>query len=190
MLRPLYRQQYSLLARGRASPLLLSSLRLWRRYPVTEPIAVVEEPRRRVAVHVFTDAAGETRRICVITFADGARYATDMEVPQDVLWMLRTRNDEQILALEMVAVLVALSSFGDILLEKPVVFHIDNQGVVGMLRAGAARAPDHNLMSFSFWSNVASMRIGVWIEWVPSALNIADGPTRYVFSFYSLLTTH
>ena len=187
MLRPVYRQQYAPLRSGRVSTLLASSLRWWRQLLISEPVRVVGAySSQREVVHMFTDAAGEGG-LCALLHARRRWYGCHMTTPRDVYSMLCRRKDEQILALEMLAVLIAIDTFLDLIADCAVVFHIDNAGVVGILRCGAARAPDHNILSFSFWAQVAQQHIAAWLEWVPSGLNIADGPTRHDYSIYETL---
>ena len=188
MLRPIYRQQYAPLKGGFTSELLISALRWWRRFLYTNPVTRVRhDSHDRDVAHVFTDAAGETRRICAMVFSDNQWHACDMQLTDEFLNIFSVRNDEQILGLELVAVLLAIHTFSDLLADKAVFFHIDNESSVHILRNGAARAEDHNLLSYSFWTSLCDENINGWLEWVPSHLNIADGPTRCSWEIYDVL---
>jgi len=187
-LRPLYRQQYSPLKAGECSRELLHALRWWIAYLESSPEALIlyRQPARPIR-HVFSDAAGETASLCGFLFADSCWYGTHCKVPSAMLDALLPRKDEQILALEIIAVLLVLVTFPDYCADALIRFHVDSQSALGILRKGAASSSDHNFLSGIFWMLSAGLPAGVWLDWVPSHLNIADGPTRGDLSMYDRL---
>ena len=82
---------------------------------------------------------------------------------------------------------LALHTFTDLLEGAAVFFHIDNVSSMHILKNGAARADDHNLLSYACWMFLCQADISGWLEWVPSHLNIADGPTRCDWEIYQIL---
>ena len=87
---------------------------------------------------------------------------------------------------EMFAILLALSIFFDVLRGKAVMFHVDNQGALGIMRSGVVSAADHHMFSFALGAWVGDASIVVWLERVPSKYNVADEPTRGEFEIYDL----
>eukprot|EP00969_Alexandrium_andersonii_P054931 2421260-Alexandrium_andersonii.AAC.1 len=85
------------------------------------------EPRRDV-VHLFCYACGEPSRVAAVLAADGQWQYTDVVPPRQVLEAFLTREDEQIMGLEMLAVVLGLCSFmGDVEGRRCVIF-TDNTG--------------------------------------------------------------
>ena len=91
---------------------------------------------------------------------------------------LAARNDDQIMALELYAILAGILSFRDQIRNSNVIIFTDNVGGECALKKQTAKAMDHNMLVHHIWANAAALKSGIWIERVPSAQNIADGPTR------------
>ena len=65
------------------------------------------------------------------------------------------------------------------LLRSRAVFHyIDNQGALYSLIKGRSRDGDTNRLVFVTNMRTASLQCDVWFDYVPSASNMADLPTR------------
>ena len=91
------------------------------------------------------------------------------------------RNDDQIHFLEMLAVVLMLSTFEDLLAQKAVYVFIDNNGVLGSLIKGSSKAPEVNLLVGRVWLHAAKWAWApIWAR-VESEANIADGPSRRDF---------
>jgi hypothetical protein len=101
-----------------------------------------------------------------------------MAPPQAVIDTFVKRSDSQIMALELLAVAVGLSTFGEMLCGYNVRVWTDNVSGKGALRSGAARSPDHNLLVHGVWLLALRRRFGIWIERVPTDDNISDLPSR------------
>mmetsp|Transcript_4682 Transcript_4682/g.11783 ORF Transcript_4682/g.11783 Transcript_4682/m.11783 type:complete len:139 (-) Transcript_4682:71-487(-) len=62
--------------------------------------------------------------------------------------------------------------------DRPVMHYIDNQGACYGLIHGRASDSDANRLVFVTNMRIALFRCDVWYDYVPSASNIADLPTR------------
>jgi hypothetical protein len=102
-----------------------------------------------------------------------------LKVPTAVRRLLNVRR-QQIALLETIAVVVAFVLFRPWLVGVDVLLLVDNKNAVAWLRNGFARkdATDANFLVAAFWQKVLDLSSSVHVEWVPSKLNIADGPSR------------
>ena len=107
-------------------------------------------PETRVIIHLFCDARGNPPRVAAILFADGHVLYTDMEPSASTLACFRSRKDNQIMGLELLAIALGLSTFSMILRGRRVRVWSDNTGNEASLRKGRARAFDHNALVFFF----------------------------------------
>ena len=82
------------------------------------------------------------------------------------------------MVLELMAIVVALSTFGADLAGKTVRVFTDNAGGEGALQKGSAKSWDRNLQVHSFWLTAARLLAALWVERVPTKENIADLPSR------------
>ena len=90
------------------------------------------------------------------------------------------RSDNQIVALEHLAVVVSIASFAPLLVARTVRLWIDNSAGELQLAKGSARSADHNRLVHIVWTLAARFRIGLWVERVASEWNVADEPSREV----------
>ena len=83
---------------------------------------------------------------------------------------------------ELLAVTLAVRTFVDELRSRRVVAFIDNTCALNMVIRGASRKDDDNGILHHLWLELAML--GVHAEWqyVPSKLNVADGPSRECFT--------
>ena len=102
-------------------------------------------------------------------------------------WLLRVlqthkQRDTYIGQLESAVVssplLSVLDRFPDILSDRPVMHYIDNQGSLYSVINGRSSDDDTNRLVFVSRLFYARARCDVWYDYVPSASNIADLPTR------------
>ena len=98
-------------------------------------------------------------------------------VPRRVQRALLLRRT-QINFLELLAVLVALESCGAVLRGGRVVCFVDNTSALRMIVKGWQRADDANAIAAQCWSFMADLGVQVFWEYVPSKINLADGPSR------------
>ena len=90
-------------------------------------------------------------------------------------------SDKQIMGLEILAILIAMHSFGNRLSGKVVRVWSDNVGAECVLRSGYAGAEDHNVIVHLKWMAAADLRCELHFERVASDFNLADEPSRNEF---------
>ena len=77
---------------------------------------------------------------------DGRVLYTVTSPPARLLEQLRERHDKQIMSLEIVAILLAVATFAELLNGRRVVLYSDNAGAENSTIRGSAKAFDHNHM--------------------------------------------
>ena len=73
---------------------------------------------------------------------------------------------------------------------RNVVIWSDNTGAEAVVRRGTAVTFDHCCLTHALWKRFAELRLAVWVERVPTAVNIADDPSRCSWSLMWLLCLH
>ena len=101
---------------------------------------------------VNTSVKGELPYLGAVLLAGGAFEYTHCAVPGEALKSLLDRSDQQIVALEMWAVLLALETFAERLRGAYVKVWIDNRAGEAILRRGSAACEDHNLIAHCIWT--------------------------------------
>ena len=138
MIKPIFAQKAS--KSGIVGPRLLRALVWWRsilREGVSEarPWAMYEKAPCRL----FLDAASTPARLAGILFCDGRRLYFDGAPSDHIMQQFVKRNDNQITSLEILAIMVALSTFADELRGRCVVLYSDNKGAEGATSRGSAK---------------------------------------------------
>ena len=103
-------------------------------------------------------------------------------VPQNVLEQLndlRTRRS-QICPLECIALEAAYfhPELEAYFKSRNVIHFADNTAANGAVINAYSSAPDLARIVYTYTLRTASLSTRVWVEYVPSAANIADGPSR------------
>ena len=125
-MRPIYAQQAAPLPAGRASNRLVAALLWWIEFLRNPNQKTVEYDFKPESIHVSTDASSTPPRLAALTKdAEGMRY-TDVAPSSALLDALCQRKDEQIMALEMLAVLLAQNTFREGMRSKRVHIWVDN----------------------------------------------------------------
>ena len=62
--------------------------------------------------------------------------------------------------------------------DRPVLHYVDNQGALYSLIKGGSNDVDSNRLTFITNMRLSRLRCDAWFDYVPSASNIADLPTR------------
>ena len=127
---------------------------------------------------LFSDARGFPARMAAVLFADGEMWYTSWEPCEKLRDALLAWRDQQIMAWELLAVALGVSTFAEQLKGRRVRAWVDNTGGKNALRAGAAKATDHSLVVHALWLHAARFGYGLWIERVASKDNISDLPSR------------
>ena len=80
--------------------------------------------------------------------------------------------------LQELAVAAAYESFPDVLKSADVIHFVDNQGALGILVSGSSSNPPMGKLAHDTAAAQAAMRARVFYEYVESAANISDLPSR------------
>ena len=116
-------------------------------------------------------------------------FLTDSSCTQSAIWAggsvpphflpLLAPRKTQIHALEMSALISLLQSQGSRLRGRRLIAFVDNQSALGILRKGSCnKASDLSSLAAYAHDLCRGLHIELFLYWVPSALNIADGPSR------------
>ena len=180
-LRPIFRHQYSPLPHGRVSNLLLAALVWWEAFLVS-PIKkkVLFAPPCR-CIHIFTDARSTPPRLSAVAQLDGKTVYTDLAPAASLLALLKPRADQQIMALEILAVILGLQTIGPLVVDACVHVWVDNTAGEAVLAKGAARSEDHNAFAHVAWLLAARDGFSLSFHRVGTKDNIADLPSREVY---------
>jgi hypothetical protein len=98
------------------------------------------------------------------------------DVPADLRRAFLERK-QQIGQVEIVGAIVPYLSVPE-LAGRDVIHFVDNTSAVAALTKGYSRVPDSARLVHSFHAWCAAARAHVWFEYVPSAANVADRPSR------------
>lgn len=79
-------------------------------------------------VHLFCDARGSPAHAAAVLLSDDACWWTSMAISDDVLQYFRSRRDNQIMGLELLAITLGMCTFHEMLVGCRVVIHSDNTG--------------------------------------------------------------
>jgi len=82
---------------------------------------------------------------------------------------------------EIIAIMMALSTFSAELQGRRVILFSDNSGAEKSTSKGSAKAFDHNQLVHAIWSHAVAHSIHLWVKRVPSKDNIADCPSRFEY---------
>jgi hypothetical protein len=146
------------------------------------------EQRATRVVDLCCDAAGEPQRLAAVLVDGATTVYTDLAPSTSEQAQLRRnlvqRKDSQIVALELLAIVLGLTTFEDRLKHAIVRVWTDNGGGEGAIKKGSGKAWDHNLIVHGIWLIAARHSFGIWFGRVPTKDNISDSPSR---SDYKLL---
>ena len=177
MMRPIY--AHTRTTSGRVGQRLATSLGWWLNVLSARQRELWQWKQvARDAVELFCDARGEPGRLAAVLALNDEIWHTDMATPGVLLSCLSPRSDNQIMAQEQMAVLLALRTFRKQVAGKMVRVWTDNTGAEHALRNGTARAADHNAIVAATWKAALAFGCSLWVERVPTDENIADLPSR------------
>ena len=181
--KPFYAQANAPLHGFGMSPALLKAALWWTKFLELKPsVRLAVGHTTRETIWAWTDASGEDACLGVVVYAKGNCYYTYLDAPPAVLDQLLHRQDSQINFLEMLAVLLFVTTFQNIICNTAAFVFIDNNGVLGSLLRGSSKAPEVNILTGKIWLHPAEWSWApVWAR-VESAANIADGPSRHDFT--------
>jgi len=128
--------------------------------------------------YLFVDARGVPPRCAAVLFVDGQCLYTDGRPSDGMMSSFKSRADNQIMTLEILAIAVGRSTFADELRGRKVLVFSDNTGAEAASRRGSTKCSDHCRLIHEIWSHCWANSIHIWIERVPSKDNISDLPSR------------
>jgi hypothetical protein len=184
MIRPVYERQHAsrhACAIAAEGP-LETALKWWAETlecDVAETHDLLRRPKDLAVI--ICDAASTPPVLAAVVEIDGVWTATVHEVQPAELDRLQSRGDNQIMALEALAIVLALASFGDVIKGRDIVIFSDNSAVEFAVKRGSAKSTDHNRMVHWIWMWAFKAHSQLFTERVPTDDNVADGPSRGKF---------
>jgi len=79
---------------------------------------------------------------------------------------------------ELCGVWVALNTYAPLLAHRNVVMFVVNKAALNMMIRGYSKCVDANRIVFDAWLLIAASGANLQLEYAPSKLNLADGPSR------------
>ena len=156
---------------------LLFAQEAFRRLPPKTVLFGIDDP----LTVVYSDASwqpGSPPKLGWVVFCSGSRpRAGACTVPDEIAHYFKERKS-QIYIGEMLAALSALTTCGATLRNHRVLLFVDNQGALSTLVGGSAQDEDVAAVALLFQLGVVELGIRLWLEYVESDSNIADGPSR------------
>jgi len=135
----------------------------------------------RKKVVIYTDASFSHRAgglgVVVYDSQSGAAWWCSLRVPSWLCACLEDRKT-QIHHFEMLAILCAVVTFGDLLRDRRVLFFCDSTTAMSAAVHGTGRSADMCAMANALHLEFARLQCRPWFEWVPSKANPADIPSR------------
>ena len=105
-----------------------------------------------------------------------------MNVPNELVGLWASRRDQQVVGqAELLPILLAAATWGDTIRGRPVIVFIDNDSARFGMISGYSPVEASARVIHATWVHLAHLGCRVWFSRVPSASNIADGPSRAHF---------
>ena len=184
MLRPLYRHKSRY---GTISWQLRLCLRWW------SEVLQMQLCERRPwnhndlsVVQLFVDARGTPAHLGAVAVIDDRAYFADWAPTDQILSMFQTRNDSQIMGLELLAIAFGLSTFKEQCRGRCVRLWSDNVGAESSTRKGGAKEFDHGSLVHAIWLFTARHSIDLRVDRVPTEDNLSDLPSREEYELMKL----
>lgn len=162
---------------------------LLKMLPMLRPVYFPLFARRDAPLLVWTDASEDNTllgELGVVVWCPvrGCAFAAGSRAPQYMLDWLRNRQlkKKYITQWELFAVLVAFLTFPELFHFRLVHHFVDNKGALGGLIKGYSDKPDSARIINMVHAQAVRYSCFPWFGFVYSEDNIADGPSRGVFS--------
>lgn len=126
---------------------------------------------------IYSDAEGHGNIAAVACCPDGSVHYTTGMVPRALVKRLRQRLT-QIVAFELYAAIVAVLTFVAPGKSGRSMVFVDNKAALACLIRSYSKQPDLNAMIGGLSARCAQRTMGVEYHFVPTKLNLADGPSR------------
>ena len=98
-------------------------------------------------------------RCAAVLFGGHQILYTDGQPALAIMERFMERSDNQITTLEVLAIAVGLSTFGELLENRRVIIFSDNVGAEGSVRKGACKAWDISMLIHEIWTLVCGMHV-------------------------------
>ena len=155
-----------------------NALLWWEQYLLSGPCAFARfvQPVLQRCI-LYTDATGGGKLALVLQTPERRIWAA-AEIPSEAWsWALPRRT--QVTLWELVAALCGIHLFLKQACEhQELVVFIDNTAALHALLRGSSRQADLNSVIGTTWFDLARANVLMHAHYVPSSLNLADGPTR------------
>ena len=125
---------------------------------------------------VYSDATGDGRCAAVACWPDGSVTFCRQHFPNNRRKRLAIRST-QVVAYELWAAAMAILTFVLPYHRHATVF-VDNQAALQCLVKAYSKVPDLNNISGGVMHLLSLSSVGIYFEYVESAYNLADGPSR------------
>ena len=100
-------------------------------------------------------------RCAAVLFAGDQILYTDGQPASGIMERFTKRSDNQITTLEVLAIAVGLSTFGELLENRRVLIFSDNVGAEGSVRKGASKAWDQSMLIHEIWTLVCDIHVRI-----------------------------
>ena len=186
MLQPLYAKLYSNPFYPNIHGRTLDTFRWWAEAIVLLPPRVIFDRVSKPAFLLYTDASWENNAGMLGAVLFDERGTQSQRAIDTMLASACTpamvnlfRQTSTIFGLELTAVALAIFYFRFRLTGQSIIIFIDNNAVLGAIVRGQTNGnPAHSFVS-AIWMIACTFSISIWFDRVPSAVNIADLPTRF-----------
>ena len=157
--------------------------RLLPALPVLEVDVSAEHGVVEPHVCIYTDASFERDGtdgigVAVLDPVSGERLYAAGVCPEWLRAALVPGRKTYIAQLEAIAVVAAYTTFGHLLRGRRVYHFVDNTVALSAAIHGYANQPDMADASNALHCATCGLRVDLWLEWVASAANLADVPSR------------
>ena len=134
----------------------------------------------RPAALLFVDAArvGDDCRLGGVAWGPGWCHWCSTLIPQGSSALIPWHAGNYINEAEALAAMVWIETLAEKLRGVDVMLFVDNAAAEGILLSGYSRSKHLTILAALFWQAVRRSRAAAWVGRVPSALNVADGPSR------------
>ena len=146
------------------------------------PRTITLRPDSSAGVRLWTDASYSDEagcKLCAIIKPRPPRLPQGivMTVPPSVVAIFVQRK-QQIHMGELLAPMMALLRWPELMENESTINYIDNMGVLCNIVGGSSRAPDAGTLIFALHLRMAKLKVRSWWEWVESESNCSDGGSR------------
>ena len=128
-------------------------------------------------VLLYTDAENTARFGVVAQSPDGELVYLKGRIPQRTRSLLSLRKTN-IVAFELIAALIPFLCLQRVLRGHRVVHFIDSTAALACVIRGFSRKPDLACLAGRLWFEACDLMIDYTAQYVPTKLNLADGPSR------------